>query len=133
MERLKGLLTQTGVNFTDSIFNTEDSIEGLGSQPFVSSYMHHRLSLVVVTLTYTLHPISELTVHAVSPSHPHTLTPSHPHKHILFGIHDYCRILKQGFSSLPLFSLMPVDSCVRYGRIYYNNTHVAICTIELYA
>jgi len=27
---------KTGVNFTDSIFNTEDSIEGLGLQPFVS-------------------------------------------------------------------------------------------------
>jgi len=66
MNRLKGLLTQAGVNFTDSIFNTEDSIEGLGSQPFVSSYMHHCISLAVVALTYTLHPTSELTVHALS-------------------------------------------------------------------
>ena len=36
MNRLKILLTDEGINFTDTIFYTEDGIRGLGGQPFVS-------------------------------------------------------------------------------------------------
>ena len=36
MDRLKILLTDEGINFTDTTFNTEDGIRGLGEQPFVS-------------------------------------------------------------------------------------------------
>ena len=36
MDQLKLLLTEEGINFTDTAFNTEDGIGGLGEQPFVS-------------------------------------------------------------------------------------------------
>ena len=39
MDRLKSLLTQEGINFTDTTFKTEDGIERLGEQPFVSVYL----------------------------------------------------------------------------------------------
>ena len=50
MDQLKLLLKEEGINFTDTGFNTEDGIGGLGEQPFVSkmstcqfwSY-HHKL------------------------------------------------------------------------------------------
>ena len=52
MDRLKILLTEEGINFTDSTFNTEDGIRGLGEQPFVStcqfcSHHHHLFPRVV--------------------------------------------------------------------------------------
>ena len=40
MDRLKILLTEEGINFTDAKFNTEDGIRGLGEQPFVSKIVH---------------------------------------------------------------------------------------------
>ena len=40
MDRLKILLTEEGINFTDTTFNTEDGIRGLGEQPFVSKIVH---------------------------------------------------------------------------------------------
>ena len=40
MDRLKILLTEEGINFTDATFNTEDGIRGLGEQPFVSKIVH---------------------------------------------------------------------------------------------
>ena len=36
MDRLKLLLTEEGINFTDTTFNTENGIRGLGEKPFVS-------------------------------------------------------------------------------------------------
>lgn len=38
--RLKLLLTEAGITFTSHAFNTEDGIEGLGLQPFVSFYIY---------------------------------------------------------------------------------------------
>ena len=49
MDQLKILLTEEGINFTDTTFNTEDGIRGLGEQPFVSKVStcqfcsHHHL------------------------------------------------------------------------------------------
>ena len=36
IDRLKLLLTEEGINFTDTTFNTENGIRGLGEKPFVS-------------------------------------------------------------------------------------------------
>jgi len=38
MDRLKNLLMEAEINFTENAFNTEDSIEGLGQEPFVSTF-----------------------------------------------------------------------------------------------
>ena len=49
MDRLKILLTEEGINFTDTTFNTENGIRGLGEQPFVSEVV-----LAASDLPYTL-------------------------------------------------------------------------------
>lgn len=64
--RLKRLLTQAGIIFTSHAFNTEDGIEGLGLQPFVSFYVAHAGSVCVMYLngivfTYISHPIPQPT------------------------------------------------------------------------
>jgi len=56
MARLKVLLTQEGINFTNCVFNTEEGIEGLGLQPFVSSCIY-----LIELLTYTILPITQFT------------------------------------------------------------------------
>ena len=48
MDRLKILLTEEGINFTDATFNTEDGIRGLGEQPFVSKIV---LMLILLSLS----------------------------------------------------------------------------------
>ena len=78
MDTLKTMLMENNINFTDSIFNTED---GIGEQPFVSN---------IASVFVSLHVQS--TLHSLVITHiqyPHTYPPPHTHTHT--------HILKQAF------------------------------------
>ena len=51
MDRLKILLTEEGINFTDTKFDTEDGIRGLGEQPFVSKIILMSILLSLSSLS----------------------------------------------------------------------------------
>jgi len=59
MARLKELLIEAGINFTNCVFNTEEGIKGLGPEPFVSSCI--TLLRLIELLTYTILPITQFT------------------------------------------------------------------------
>ena len=89
MNRLKILLTEHGINFTDTTFNTEDGIRGLGEQPFVSKIVYvkinmqllrHNYELISLTHAYT-HTPAHTHVHTHSHTHTHTYTHTHMHTH----------------------------------------------------
>ena len=81
MDRLKTLLTQEGINFTDTTFKTEDGIERLGEQPFVSVYLSVSIQFpfqncFIVRMHYrnTKHRISAFTnlIHSQEVGHPYS-------------------------------------------------------------
>ena len=67
MARLKVLLTKAGINFTNCVFNSEEGIEGLGPQPFVSSCIYlaqaNRIVNVHVSPHYTIHTLQRTQSH----------------------------------------------------------------------
>ena len=81
MDRLKTLLTQEGINFTDTTFKTEDGIERLGEQPFVSVYLSVSIQFpfqncFIVRMHYRniKHRISAFTnlIHSQEVGHPYS-------------------------------------------------------------
>ena len=50
MDQLKSLLTEEGINFTDTTFKTEDGIKRLGEQPFVSKSVY--LSILLLSSVF---------------------------------------------------------------------------------
>ena len=56
MDQLKILLNEEGINFTDTTFNTEDGIRGLGEQPFVSEKcLLVNFALIIITFPRLFH------------------------------------------------------------------------------
>ena len=76
MERLKSILTMEGVTYHERLFESEDSITGLGENPFVSMHVW-----LFIAHTHT-HKHTHTYMYACMYAHMHTPTHTCTHMHM---------------------------------------------------